>query len=48
MFTTANAGYPGCEHIEADENGNKDFSKIIELAKSCEAPTNLEDTKVVG
>lgn len=48
MFTTGNAGYPGCKHIEADENGNKDFSEIIEMAKKCEAPTNLEDTKVVG
>ena len=48
MFTTGQAGYPGCKHIEADENGNKDFSEIIELAKTCKAPTNLEDLKVVG
>ena len=48
MFTTGDAGYPGCTHIEKDENGYKDFSEIIELAKTCEAPTNLEDTKVVG
>lgn len=48
MFTTGNAGYPGCKHIEIDENGKKDFSEIIELAKKCKAPTNLEDIKVVG
>lgn len=48
MFTTGNAGYPGCKHIEADLNGKKDFSEIIELAKKCKAPTNLEDIKVVG
>lgn len=48
MFTSGQAGYPGCKHIEADENGYKDFSEIIELAKTCEAPTNLEDLKVVG
>lgn len=48
MFTTGDAGYPVCKHIEKDENGYKDFSEIIELAKSCKAPTNLEDTKVVG
>ena len=48
MFTTGNAGYPGVAHIVADENGHKDFTEIIELAKKCEAPTNLEDTKVVG
>lgn len=48
MFTTGMAGYPGAKHIEADENGNKDFSEIIELAKKCKAPTNLENTKIVG
>lgn len=48
MFTTGNAGYPGCKHIKADKNGNKDFSEIIEMAKNLKAPTNLEDTKVVG
>ncbi|WP_306490060.1 hydroxylamine reductase [Anaerococcus octavius] len=48
MFTTGNAGYPGCKHIEVDENGNKDFSEIIELAKNCKAPENLEDLKVTG
>lgn len=48
MFTTGNAGYPGCKHIEADLNSKKDFSEIIELAKKCKAPTNLEDIKVVG
>lgn len=48
MFTTGNAGYPGCKHIEADLNGKKDFSEIIDLAKKCKAPTNLEDIKVVG
>lgn len=48
MFTTGNAGYPGCRHIEEDANGNKDFTEIIEMAKSCPAPSNLENTKVVG
>ena len=48
LFTTGNAGYPGAKHIEADENGKKDFSQIIEMAKSCKAPKNLENTKIVG
>lgn len=48
LFTTGNAGYPGAKHIKADENGHKDFSQIIELAKSCKAPENLENTKIVG
>lgn len=48
MFTTGNAGYPGVVHISEDEDGNKDFSQIIELAKTCKAPDKLEDIKVVG
>ena len=48
MFTTSNAGFPGAKHIEADENGYKDFSAIIDMAKKCQAPENLEDIKVVG
>lgn len=48
MFTTGAAAYSGCKHIESDSQGNKDFSEIIELAKKCKAPTNLENTKVVG
>ncbi|MDO4593972.1 MAG: hydroxylamine reductase [Tissierellia bacterium] len=48
LFTSGMAGYPGCTHIEADKNGHKDFSEIIEMAKKCEAPENLEDGKIVG
>ena len=48
MFTTSNAGFPGANHIDADENGYKDFSAIIEMAKKCQAPENIEDIKVVG
>lgn len=48
LFTTGNAGYPGAKHIKADEKGKKDFSQIIEMAKSCKAPENLENTKIVG
>lgn len=48
LFTTGNAGYPGAKHIQADENGKKDFTEIIEMAKSCKAPENLENTKIVG
>ena len=48
MFTTGTVGYEGCAHIEADENGNKDFSQIIELAKKCQAPTQIEEGEIVG
>jgi hydroxylamine reductase len=42
IFTTGSTGYPGCKHIEADENGKKDFSEIIELAKTLPAPKKLK------
>ena len=48
LFTTGATGYPGCAHIDADENGHKDFSAIIELAKTCPAPTEIETGKIVG
>ena len=48
IFTTGAVGYEGCAHIEADANGHKDFSSIIELAKKCEAPTEIENGQIVG
>lgn len=48
IFTTGATGYPGCTHIEADENGRKDFSPIIELAKQCQPPTQIESGEIVG
>lgn len=48
VFTTNAAGYPGWKHIKADANGKKDFSKVIELAKTCEAPTPIESGEIVG
>ena len=48
MWTTGAAGYPGCGHIEADENGYKDFTPIIEQAKTLPAPTEIEHGTIVG
>jgi len=48
IFTTGSAGYPGCRHIVADANGNKDFSEIIELAKTLPAPEAIETGSIVG
>jgi len=49
MFTTGMAGYPGLKHIPARaEGGQKDFSEIVELAKTCKAPTMLENGEIVG
>lgn len=48
MFTTGASGFPGCKHIEKDKNGHKDFSEIIELAKKCKSPTEIETGQIVG
>ena len=48
IFTTGATGYPGCRHIEADENGKKDFSEIIALAKTLPAPEEIETGSIVG
>lgn len=48
MFTTGAAGYPGCKHIEAPYGETKDFSEIIEMAKKCDAPTEIERGEIIG
>ncbi len=48
IFTTGAAGFPGCVHIEADSNGKKDFSQIIEMAKKSKPPTEIETGTIVG
>ena len=49
LYTTGASGYPGATHIEdRKEGGQKDFSAIIEQAKTTQAPTQLEDGEIVG
>ena len=48
LYTTGSAGYEGCTHITADENKKKDFSVIIEQAKNCAAPTQIEEGEIIG
>jgi hydroxylamine reductase len=49
IFTTGQAGYPEVKHIpDRPDGGTKDFSEIIELAKKCSAPTELETGTIVG
>lgn len=48
IYTTGAAGFPGCKHIEADENGHKDFTEIIEHAKKCKAPVQIEEGELIG
>jgi hydroxylamine reductase len=48
IFTTGASGYPDCVHIKSDTDGKKDFSKIIELAKTLKAPSEIETGKIIG
>ncbi|MPM96108.1 Hydroxylamine reductase [bioreactor metagenome] len=48
IFTSGASGYPGCPHITADENGKKDFSEIIAMAKQCKPPVEIESGNIVG
>lgn len=48
IFTSGASGYPGCTHIEADEQGKKDFSPLIAFAKKCPPPDELETGELVG
>jgi hydroxylamine reductase len=48
IFTTGATGYPGCTHIESDSDGRKDFSTIIEMAKSSDPPDEIESGKIIG
>ena len=48
IFTTGSAGFPGCNHIQADPDGKKDFSEIIAMAKKLPAPDAIENGTIVG
>ncbi|OUN16750.1 hydroxylamine reductase [Gemmiger sp. An87] len=48
LYTTGAAGYPGCKHIPGEVGQAKDFSAIIEQAKTCSAPTEIETGEIVG
>ena len=49
IFTTGVAGWPGVPHIpDRGESGTKDFSPVIERAKRCAPPTELERGEIVG
>ena len=48
LFTTGMAGYPGCRHIPGGIGEKKDFSEIIALARTCPAPTQIEQGAIIG
>ena len=47
LFTTGAVGFPGCAHIP-EKDGRKDFTPLIELAKKCPPPIELEQGQIVG
>lgn len=46
VFTTNAAGYPGWKRIKVNADGTKDFSEIIELAKTCQPPVEIESGEI--
>ena len=48
LYTTGAAGYPGCRHIPGGIGEEKDFSAIIEHAKRCAPPEQIEQGEIVG
>lgn len=48
LYTTGAAGYPGCTHIPGEIGEQKDFSAMIEHAKRCPAPTEIETGELTG
>jgi len=49
VYTTGSSGYPGCPHIPDREPGKeKDFSAIIEHAKRCAPPQEIENGTIIG
>ena len=48
LYTTGAAGYPGCRHISGGIGEEKDFSAIIEHAKRCAPPEQIEQGEIVG
>ena len=48
LYTTGAAGYPGCKHIPGGIGETKDFSALIEHAKKCAPPQEIERGEIVG
>ncbi|AEH61384.1 hybrid cluster protein [Methanosalsum zhilinae DSM 4017] len=48
LYTTSIVGYDGARHIDVKEDGTKDFSALIEQAKECQPPVELETGNIMG
>ena len=48
IYTTNQVGYPGVQHVPTGADGKKDFSALIEQAKTCAPPVEIENGTIVG
>lgn len=48
IYTTGVVGFAGCKHIPGELGEEKDFTPIIEHAKRCAPPTQIETGSIVG
>lgn len=48
VYTTGVVRYPGCKHIPGAEGEEKDFSAVIEHAKKCAPPQEIESGEIIG
>jgi hydroxylamine reductase len=48
LYTTGLVNFAGVKHIADGENGEKDFSALVAQAKTCAAPIQIEEGKIVG
>lgn len=48
IYTTGAAGYPNAKHIKGEIGEWKDFSTIIEHAKKCMPPKEIESGSIIG
>ena len=48
VYTTGAVRYPGCKHIPGAEGEEKDFSAVIEHAKKCAPPQEIESGEIIG
>lgn len=49
VYTTGASGFEGFKHIEDRKNGqSKDFIELIEHAKKCKAPVEIETGEIIG
>jgi hydroxylamine reductase len=48
VFTSNSTGFPGWKYIPTKADGHKDFSEVIEMARHCQVPEEIEHGEIVG